>query len=213
MPRIDRSLPGHSTPSPSALQNRPNALSRTPTANLMEFSGTRRSGSLSSAPTITTVINATSRAERRERDVALRRAKGQHDECNLKSLEKDRLECQREGIPIHSARRPDACILCCSELRIVDCLLVTQRLIACGGGELPCAAIAVQRSTGDHPQPRGACRVAPESAPVQAQRSPPLEPTERLLRQFKVERQPLVVPVASTTVSASTPSTMDAKHA
>ena len=52
--RIDRSAPGQSTPRPSPTQNRPNAESMTPTANLSAFSGTWDRGLCASAPIAST---------------------------------------------------------------------------------------------------------------------------------------------------------------
>src|SRR5262249_44813684 len=52
------SLPGHCAPAPSAPQKVPNAVSMTPTANFIQFSGTFVSGALTTMPVMTTTTIA-----------------------------------------------------------------------------------------------------------------------------------------------------------
>src|SRR5258708_6946503 len=52
------SLPGHDTPAPSALQNVPKVVSRSPTANFSVFSGTWLRGARTTTPTATTIRSA-----------------------------------------------------------------------------------------------------------------------------------------------------------
>src|SRR5882757_8269988 len=59
-PMIAKSAPGQATPSPSPVQNTPNADSMTPTANLSVFSGTRASGRCTTRPTTATPRHAAS---------------------------------------------------------------------------------------------------------------------------------------------------------
>ena len=56
--RIDASLPGQSTPAPSALQKIPNEVSMMPTTNFNAFSGTRVNGACTRMPAIRTTTNA-----------------------------------------------------------------------------------------------------------------------------------------------------------
>src|SRR6267154_835084 len=58
MPSTAKSEPGHSTPAPSPPQKMPKLVSRTPTTNLSEFSGTRSSGPRTARPTATTSTTA-----------------------------------------------------------------------------------------------------------------------------------------------------------
>src|SRR5437763_1302549 len=53
-PRSEASEPGQSPPAPSTDQKIPNVVSITPTANFIEFSGTRASGARTATPTTAT---------------------------------------------------------------------------------------------------------------------------------------------------------------
>ena len=57
-PSSESSSPGQSMPAPSADQKQPKLVSRSPTANLIVFSGTRESGPFAATPAIKTTTSA-----------------------------------------------------------------------------------------------------------------------------------------------------------
>ena len=126
------SEPGQVTPAPSPAQKTPKLVRRSPTANLIVFSGTRSSGERTAIPTRRTSTTAVDCGGRSQRSPALRRPERDHDEYDLEPFEQYSLERDRERVPIHRRRcgtRHAGCLFALGSERRT---LVVQRLVAAG---------------------------------------------------------------------------------
>ena len=126
------SEPGHVTPAPSPAQKTPKLVRRSPTANLIVFSGTRSSGERTAIPTSRTSTTAVTAAAAARGVRPCDRPERDHDEYDLEPFEQYSLERDRERVPIH--RRPcgtrhAGCLLALGSERRT---LVVQRLVAAG---------------------------------------------------------------------------------
>src|SRR5262249_28096218 len=124
-----RSLPGHSTARPSTLQNRPNALSSRPTANLIVFSGTRLNGSRSSAPANTTTPSASSAPSAASGMLPCAVPKVSTMKATPEPSRKHGLERRCDALPAHAAPGLGVRALLRGELLAEDRGLVAQRFI------------------------------------------------------------------------------------
>ena len=189
----------------------PKVVSIAPTANFIVFSGTRERGARTSTPATTTKV-AQARLPTPRSEPAAVAAEADNDERHLETLEEHSFERERERVPVEA----DALLAPGKsgplELTREDRVLVMERL----------EATRAQDRLRSHCRPKASSR-APTTT-----RSPliginvkagPSTPTITVSAAAAApapisgDRQPRVVPTASTIVSASTISTAQATNA